>query len=68
MICFLKNEQISLIFQKSIILSLMRKRMTENADRQDEDEEDEKEAGEERPVFNTNFFVPAHPVLMICKL
>ena len=46
----------------------MRKRMKENADRQDEDEDDEKAAGEERPVFNSNFFVPAHPVLMICKL
>ena len=42
--------------------------MTKNADRQDEDEDNEKAAVEERPVFNLNFFVPAHPVLMICKL
>ena len=46
----------------------MRRRMTEKTDIQDEDEEDEKDPGEERPAFKSNFFVPAHPVLMIGKL
>ena len=41
----------------------MHRRMTEKANSLDE--EDEKGAGEERPVFKSNFFVPAHPVLMI---
>ena len=43
----------------------MHRRMTEKANSLDKDEEDEKGAGEERPVFKSNFFVPAHPVLMI---
>ena len=41
--------------------------MPDKADRQTEDEEEEKGNGEERPVFKSNFFVPAHPVLMIGK-
>ena len=46
----------------------MRRRMTDKTDIQDEDEEDEKDPDEERPPFKSNFFVPAHPVLMIGKL
>ena len=42
----------------------MHRRMTDKVNRLDEDEEDEKGAGEQRPVFKSNFFVPAHPVLM----
>ena len=44
----------------------MRRRMSDKTDMQDE--EDEKGPGEERPAFKSNFFVPAHPVLMIGKL
>ena len=56
------------IFQKTYILALMRRRMVDKTDIQDEDEDDEKDPGEERPAFKSNFFVPAHPVLMIGKL
>ena len=41
--------------------------MQDTADSQAGDEEDEKDSGEERPVFKSNFFVPAHPLLMIGK-
>ena len=51
-------------FRKASILFLMHRRMTDKVNRLDEDEEDEKGAGEQRPVFKSNFFVPAHPVLM----
>ena len=53
------------IFREASTLFLMHRRMTEKANSPDKDLEDEKGAGEERPVFKSNFFVPAHPVLMI---
>ena len=55
----------SFLFRKASTLFLMHRRMTDNASRVGKDEEDETGAGEEGPVFKSNFFVPAHPLLMI---
>ena len=41
--------------------------MQDTADSQTGAEEGDKDFGEERPIFKSNFFVPAHPLLMIGK-